>query len=384
MTETGMPKYQRVADAIEAQVRKGKWEAGRMPSVRGVADQYEVSIVTASRALQVLRDKGLIQTIERTGTFRLPPPTAERWAVVLRVTPGPYRAATAEVTRVGFEAVARRQPMHLHFDAFALDPGLTPDAAERAARQALANDIQGVFLLPSRACDEDARTDEAFLDGCRRAGLPAVLVERGLRGRGGKPDHDLVALDDADAAADCTRHLLDLGRRRVAVVVASPTSTHNDRVAGYLYALHTARAAGRRPEPPELVVRLPEERPTEGVAMYLADRVVREKIDGVICYQDYVAMGLIVELLNRGVRVPADVAVVGFDNIDVGDLFPAGLTTYDYPAEGMAGQAVRLMRERLRDPDRPPVRVVVPGKLIVRGSSTAAGAADGKAGRRGA
>jgi len=373
MTEAGLPKYQRVADAIEAQVRKGKWDGGRMPSVRGIAEQYEVSIVTASRALQVLRDKGLIQTVERSGTFRLPPPTAERWAVVLRVTPGQYRRATAEVTRGGFEAVARRYPMHLHFNAFAIEPGLTPDGAERAARQAKADGVQGVFLLPSRASAEDARADEAFLAGCRAAGLPVVLIERGLRGRAGKPECDLVTLDDADAAADCARHLFALGRRRVAVVVASPTSTHNDRVAGYLYALYAARAAGTEPEPPELVIRLPDERPTEGVARFLADAVVRDRIDGVICYQDYVAMGLIVALLDRGVRVPADVAVIGFDNIDVGALFPAGLTTYDYPAAEMAEQAVRLMRERVREPGRPPVRVVVPGRLIVRGSTAPAG-----------
>jgi LacI family transcriptional regulator len=369
MTEADMPKYQRVADAIEALVRKGKWDGGRMPSVRGVADQYEVSIVTASRALQVLRDKGLIRTVERSGTFRLPPPSAERWAVVLRLTPGPYRPATAELSRSGFEAVARRQPMHLHFDAFDLESGLTPETAEKAARQAKATGIQGVFLLPSRASADDAKADEAFLAGCRRAGLPVVLVERGLRGHPGKPDCDLVTLDDADGAADCTRHLFALGRRRVAIVVASPTSTHNDRVAGYLYALHAARPAGKKAEPPELVIRLPEERPTEGVSAYLADKVVKEKIDGVVCYQDYVAMGLIVELLARGGRVPADVAVVGFDDIDVGDLFPAGLTTYAYPSEGMAEQAVRLMRERIKDPDRPPVRVVVPGKLVVRGST---------------
>jgi LacI family transcriptional regulator len=343
-----------------------------MPSVRGVAAQHQVSVVTASRALQVLRDKGLIQTIERSGCFRVPPPTAERWAVVLRVTAGPWRRATYDLTRAGFEALARREPMHLTFDAFDLHPELTPRETEQAAADAKANEVHGVFLLPSRTSDADTKAEEVFLSGCRAAGLPVVLLERGLRGRDAVDGWDVVGLDDVHGGAACTRHLFAGRRKRVGVVIGSPTSSHNDRLAGYLLAVHATRAAaGRRAaDIPEVVIREPADLPPKDAYAAVTDQVLEHELDGVLCYSDYTALGVVLELLHRGVRVPADVGVCGFDNLPFGDQFAVGLTTYDYPAELLAEHAVRLMRERVKNPTAPPVRVAVPGQLIVRGSTS--------------
>ena len=367
------PKYVTVADAIEEQISTGKWDGGRMPSVRGIASEHAVSVVTASRALQVLRDKGLIQTIERSGCFRVPPPSAERWAVCLRLTPGPWQGANISIVRAGFESLARRQPMHLDFEAFTLDVDLTPASAEAAALAAQSHEVQGVFLLPGRACETEARSEEAFLSGCHKAGLPVILIERNLRGRDQMPTVDLVGLDDVGGAAALTRHLYATGRKRVGVVVASPTSTHNDRLAGYLYAVQSARlAVGKASDLTECVIRQPADLPTKEAFTAVADAVVRKKLDGVVCYSDYMALALIHELLQRGLKVPKDVAVAGFDDLPIGDLFAPGLTTFDYPAERVAEQAVRLMRERLKEPHRSPVRVIVPGRMIVRGSTVSA------------
>ncbi len=367
----GAPKYVDVADALEAQIRDGKWDGGKMPSVRGIAEQHNISVVTASRAIQILRDKGLIQTVQRSGCYRVPPPGAERWALVIRTAPGPWVKATTSLPRAGFEALARREPMHLEPDLLAPRAGATDADLRAQVRAAKDAGVSGTFVLPSRHSEDEMRADEQLLAACAAEALPVVLLERNLRGHSRKLEHDLVSVDDLDGAATATRHLLDRGRRKPAVVVASPTSSHNDRVAGYLFALHAAHrdAGGKGPEPRPVVLYQSTDLPTRDAYAQLADQVRKQKIDGVVCYQDYTAMGLIMELLARGSRVPDDVAVTGCDDLPIGDLFAIGITTYAYPSEAMAEQAVRLMRERKKDPTRAPLKVVVPGRFIVRAST---------------
>ncbi|MGL4420446.1 MAG: GntR family transcriptional regulator [Gemmataceae bacterium] len=368
MSESGLPKYQQVADELEQRVRDGEWDAGKMPSVRWVAQEYKTSIVTSSRAMQVLRDKGLIQSVERTGSFRMAPPTAERWGVVIRVTPGPYQSSITQMVRHGFEVYARREPMHLHFDLFDFDTILTPEDAREAAKNARGSGIRGVFLLPSRVSPASAETDRLFLDGCQAEGLPVVLLERGLRQADPTElTHDLVTMDDLQAGISVTQHLHDLARQRIGMIVGSPTSSHNNRLAGYLLALNSQRQSRR--EFPEFIYRTQEGFPSKEDWGDLVDRIVKDRIDGIICYHDYIAIGLLYELLNRGLRVPEDIAICGFENIDVGSMIRGGLTTTDYPADVLATHAIAMIRLRLAEPNRPPVRVVIPNKLIIRGST---------------
>jgi LacI family transcriptional regulator len=372
----GSPKYVDVAETLELQIREGRWDGGKMPSVRGIAEQHKVSVVTASRAIQILRDKGLIQTVQRSGCFRVPPPSADRWALVMRMTPGPWQKATLSISRLGFEALARREPMHLEPDAIPLALGMSELDVREGVRKAKAEGVRGAFFLPSRYSVEEMRLDERFLAACRDESLPVVLMERNLRGHNRELEADLVAVDDLDGATRATRHLLDLGRKRVAIVVASPTSSHTDRVAGYLSALHTTslEAGKRAPEMKPTVLYQSHDLPSREAYANLADQVKKQRLDGVVCYHDYTAMGLIIELLARGAKVPDDVAVVGADDLPIGNLFTVGITTYSYPSELMAEQAVRLMRERIANPSRRPVKVLVPGELIIRESSAGAAA----------
>lgn len=362
-------KYMHLAEQLAARIRAGEWGA-KVPTVRDIAGSYAVSSFTASRALQVLRDRGLVVTRDRSGTYVTagevtrpiaPPADLGTWAVVTRVSPGPWQTASEAVVKIGFERVAGEGRFAIR--SLELTPAAGRSETELAARALLADRPQGVFFLPSRVSEAACRQDEWFLTECARAGLPTVLLDRNLRGEHRPLAHDLVASDHFDGGVRCTEHLLSLGRTDVACVIASPTSSHHDRLAGYLYAMH---AAGRAPR----VVRVPEHLEVREAQSWVAEELVRHKADGAICYQDYVAVGVILELFRRGLNVPRDVAVVGCDDLPLGQSFALGVTSYSYPGEAIARAALRLMTSRAANPDDPPAKVLLPGRLVVRDSTS--------------
>ncbi len=374
MSTAEVPKYLTISREIELRISTGRLGNGKIPSSRQIAEEHGVSIVTASRALQILRDKGLIRTVDRSGSYitrpESPPPAdSTTWAVCIRATPGPWYHASVAVTRSGFDALAGHFP-GLRIDVESLNFPEAPPADELRRRVVLARDagVSGVFMLPSRRSPETTREDEAILDAFRSAGMPVVLLERNLRGHARALEHDLVSVDDFDGGLRCTQHLLGSGRKRVAFITGSPTSSHDGRMAGYFSAIYQdSVASGRVPAP--IVFEEPSNLPRKAAYQELAARVLSESIDGLVCYQDYTAIGIIMELLIRGARVPDDVAITGFDDLPIGNSFAIGVTTYGFPSEAVAREAIRLIRRRIDEPDSSPIHVSVPGKLIIRESS---------------
>jgi LacI family transcriptional regulator len=343
--------YQQIAEALRARVPQ--WEEAGWPTVRVVANEFKVSVVTASRALQVLKGT------EKERKAVLAP---EWWAVCLHVSPGPYQHAAYQVTAAGFRELAQRSGCHIDLDTVRLDDAPAEEVVHSRVRAAVAAGAHGLFLLPSRISEAAARQDEMLLAAAAAESLRVVLVERNLRGSHRPLTHDLVCFHDFDGGAALARHLLDLGRKRIAFVTASDTSSHAERFGGYLA---TIVAAGAAP----LVARQPEGATPRQAYRAVADQLIADQADGVICYHDHAAIGVVVEMLRRGVRIPTQLAVAGFYNMPIGESFSIGMTTYAFPALTVAERAVDLMRWRHAHPMATPVKLIVPGTLIVRDST---------------
>ncbi len=198
---------------------------------------------------------------------------------------------------------------------------------------------------------------------------PVVLI--GERTGMGLVDH--IGIDDVAAAASATNHLLEAGCRRVAFVGAHPDSSLRMaalRYRGYEQAL---RAAGISVDP-ALVVQTGSYHRRDGEAAMAALLSRDDRPDGVFCATDLLALGAIRAAYERGLRVPDDIRVVGFDGLEEGRYSIPALTTIEPDKQRLAQVSVETLLARIRAReagiDTVEVRdVSIPFALVVRESS---------------
>ncbi|MCS4230839.1 LacI family transcriptional regulator [Stenotrophomonas chelatiphaga] len=190
-----------------------------------------------------------------------------------------------------------------------------------------------------------------------------LLFNRALVGA----DWDFLALDNQQGAYLATRHLIERGHREIAFFGGhADSSSCEQRRAGYQQAL----AEAGLPVTPQWLI---ESAPNR---LEAARRVDELFVDGLrpsaaVCYNDTVALGLMLGLTSRGIRPGGDFAVTGFDDIPEASVAVPPLTTLTVDPRARGRQAAELLLQRVQSPDAPPVRTVAPVQLRIRESSAA-------------
>jgi len=180
---------------------------------------------------------------------------------------------------------------------------------------------------------------------------------------------DCVTVDRRYGAYIATRHLLESGHRQIALMHgALKYSTVVQRLEGYRMALSEY---GIRVEETVLVELIGEEgdyRSGYETAQHLLR--LQPRPSALFCHNDQVAIGVMKAVREAGLQIPKDLAIIGFDNIDVAAYAAVPLTTVAQPVEEEARLAVDLLFQRIEKPDRrdPPRIIYVKPHLVVRES----------------
>ena len=176
--------------------------------------------------------------------------------------------------------------------------------------------------------------------------------------------------DDVDGSRQITRHLIDLGHRRIAYLGNSISGrTTLDRQSGFQQEMQSAGL----PIPSGYIHQVPGGEPEHGLAgvdhfLYLADRPT-----ALVCFNDMMSIGVLKGLQTAGVRVPHEISVTGFDNIVLSEYTHPPLTTFDQPKHYIGAEAARLLLGLLKNDSSQGTttfnRQILKGRLLVRAST---------------
>jgi DNA-binding LacI/PurR family transcriptional regulator len=369
----GSPSIRHIASTLEARIRSGAYAGGRwLPPERALAEEFQVSRATLRHALKELDRRKLLVRTAGCRPLVVGGRSAETEGA------GPARRSlglwiSGDPSDLGGTITARGVLQALDADAFRL---VTANPSGKTQEEAIAS--EGLALM-RMARDEDiagillwylgGSANLPTLEALRRAQIPVVFVDRA------PPDGfeaDYVSVDNTEAAAAIVRHLLDMGHRSIAHLTnRDRASTVAERLAGYRHALEAAGIPYR----PERVLEAPFMEPEPDRGGRTDDQVAEQLLGlpdrptAVFAVNDYHALSLIAALRARGVRVPEDVVVAGFDDAERWTPGHSFLTTARQPFDRMGAEAVKLLLRRLRTPAGPYRHVVLDAPLVVRGST---------------
>lgn len=228
-----------------------------------------------------------------------------------------------------------------------------PELEKEVFSVLLGRQVDGIIMIPIG--------NESY-DGLKSltAQVPTVFISENMQDL----PENYVAVDNRQGTEAATEYLYSLGHRKILYFGCRAHSvTHQLRLEGYLTA---CRKLGLVPA----VVHSTYERSSHEVGYALA----RTYFEGehhhtaMLCASDALAIGAMQAAYERGLSIPEDLSVVGFDNISYAALPQINLTTIDQPKQQMATAAVDMLLDRIKHPDQPHSQLIVPTTLVQRGS----------------
>lgn len=214
--------------------------------------------------------------------------------------------------------------------------------------------VDGIVMAP-------AAGNQEYLRELVATGFPIVFVDRWIQGI----DADAVVVDNVDASQRIVQHLIHLGHRRIAIMVAQlESSAIKERLEGYQAAL---TAAGLTFDPTYMFASHSSIEDACRAANLLLEGDPRPT--AVFGTNNFVTIGVMNALAQRGMRCPEDLAVVGFDDFPWASAFHPGLTTVAQPGYELGHTAAHLLFDRMvNEHAGPAVKKVVPTTLMIRES----------------
>jgi len=342
----------------------------KLDSERELCLRFQVSRGTLRKVLDNLSKAGILTTVHGSGTFLkrsvdpdlarskpshligmlIPDPTLDS-----RIVSRALRGAEHEAAHRGYHVVVSED----HND---------PDYQIVQLGRLLDRDLDGLIIYPD--CGNVQRTEmRRLLARAQSKHLPLVMIDRYLPGL----ELACVLSDNVKGAYRAVEHLILSGCRRVGLMTFGPEGGNSDeeRRRGFELAMQDHNLSPTPVFEFACGTSSNEQTACQRLGDWLKGHGGILPIDGIFCLQDNIAFGAFLALKHAGFRVPDDVALVGYDNLDreLYRVHGLELTSVDQPSEKIGREAMRILIDGLLGiPSSKASRVLLPPKLVIRHS----------------
>lgn len=358
----GEPKYRKAFDTLKGEILDGKYSSRKsFPSVVATCARFGISRLTAVKALDKLKDEGLISSRIGSGTFVT---KGARSRLVGLVVPG--IAYSSEFFQpIVSELVRRARDLDY---TIVMDGIWSPKAADNGreaievAARLIKRRVAGVIYQPLEYSEHSEAINRRVLAAFRKAGIPVVLLDGDIVPGPRRSEYDLVSIDNVAAGETLAAHMMERGARNIRFLMrANWVENVKNRARGVRNAV---LANGLRWTDRSVIL-------ADAADVEAVRKIMRRapRPDGFICENDVIAAGLKNALESIGVRVPDDVLLAGFDDVQIARLLSPGITTIHQPCGGIAQAAFDRLALRMSNPDMMPTHLVLPSTLVVRGTT---------------
>jgi GntR family transcriptional regulator, arabinose operon transcriptional repressor len=366
LTKDNKPLYSLIVDELKAQISSGAYQPeDQLPTEAELSSRYGVSRITTRRALEELERDGYIYRIKGSGSFvkswsrvqseNRADGTGKMISLILpseddRGTMGYIRGASEWLNANGY---------YLSIHQSDYDSQKERDLLETLTR----NRIAAIILYP-----RDDQTNYDILHKLCLDDYPIVTIDKYFNSL----PLGAVVSDNFDGAYKAVSRLIELGHRKIAFlsgVSIESTSSVRDRYFGYCKAL---KDHGIPVDSRYIRLNMKAYREEIGVDRFyeeLLDSYRSEEVTAVQTENDLIAANLLNRFLDAGIRVPNDFSIIGFDNNPLTEHVIIPLTTVEQHFYEIGRRAAEIVVQWLLTGKPAPGRVLVPVKLVERGSA---------------
>ena len=354
-------KYVDICEDLRGQILEAKIHPGdRLPSENELSAQYGVSRQTVRKALEILQNEGFIYAEHGRGTFcselMRHRRNSKNIAVVTTylsdyIFPRVIQGIDWVLTQNGYSILLKNTKNSRGMEAKCLE-------------ELLQKDIDGLIIEPSKSQIMCRHVNlYEMLDAYK---IPYVFIQGSYAQMKDKPH---ILMDDCRGGYLVTEHLIAQGRRDIIGLFKADDTQGQQRHKGYVQAL---QAAGIPYDPDKVVWFYTEDRkshPYEKMKQLIDERD-QLFFDGVVCYNDQIALQVLRALEEKDLDCPGEIAVTGYDDSYLASTCRVPLTTVSHPQERLGEMAAELLLQLIRDGESvKETQIVIQPELIVRRSS---------------